>query len=381
MKPTSIKEIGDIAGKKVLLRLDLNVPMKDGQVVEDFRIRKSMPTLNFLISRGAKVIIISHCEGNKGATDNTLKPVFEHLKNTLPTASPIFFVEDYVNEDTVATVGALKNGEILLFENLRKYEGEKENDADFTKSLAGLADLFVNEAFSVSHREHASIVGIPKLLPSFIGLLFESEIEHLSKTFNPPRPFLFVLGGAKFGTKMPLIKKFLEIADTVFVGGALANDCFKALGYNVGTSVVSDGNFDLKDIVLNKKIVLPVDVVVKGDRNIDVKSPQEVRDDEMILDAGSESILQLEELVGNSRYVLWNGPLGNFEIGFKEGTLELARKIAGSSAESVVGGADTLAAISLLQLEDKFNFVSSGGGAMLDFLANGTLPGIEVLKR
>lgn len=381
MKPTSVKEMNDVFGKKVLLRLDLNVPIRDGKITDDFRIRKSMPTLDLLISRGAKIIIISHCEGNKGEKNQTLKPVFEYLKNTLPVTSPITFIEDYVNENTLVTVNALKNGEILLFENLRKYEGEKENSADFSKSLAGLADFYVNEAFSVSHREHASIVGIPKFLPSFIGLLFESEIEHLSKTFNPPRPFLFVLGGAKFGTKMPLVKKFLEIADTIFVGGALANDFFKGLGYNVGTSVVSDGDFGLKEIISNKKIVLPVDVVVKGERGIDVKSPQEVRDDEMILDAGSEAILQLGELVENSKYVLWNGPLGNFEIGFREGTLELAKKIAEISAESVVGGADTLAAIASLNLEEKFNFVSSGGGAMLDFLANETLPGIEALKK
>lgn len=369
-----MKEMGDISGKKVLVRLDLNVPISDGVVVNDFRIRKSLPTLEFLQSRGAKIIIISHCEGKDS---KTLKPVFDYLKDRLP----ISFVETYVDEKTVQAVDSLKNGEILLFENLRIYDGEKGNDPTFAKSLAGLADFYINEAFSASHREHASIVGIPKYLPAYMGLLFQSEIENLSKTFNPPRPFLFILGGAKFDTKLPLIKKFLNIADAIFVGGALANNFFKELGYPVGASVVSDGEFGLKEMMESKKIVLPADVVVKGEDDVVIKFPQEVKENDVILDVGSETIINLGEMVNSAKCILWNGPLGNFEIGFTQGTVELASKISDSSALSVVGGADTLSAIASLDIENKFNFVSSGGGAMLDFLANGTLPGIEALKK
>ncbi len=374
MKLRSIKDAGDIRGKKILLRLDLNVPVQDGVITDDFRIRKSMPTIEWLRNAGAKIIIISHCEGKELTS---LKIPFEYLKRTLP----ISFVEKYVDDATVSAVSALAEGEMLLLENLRQYPGEKENDPEFARLLASLADIYVNEAFSVSHRKHASVVGIPSIIPSYAGLLFENEVENLSKTFNPPHPFLFILGGAKFDTKIPLITKFLEIADTVFVGGALANNFFKEMGYNVGASVVSDGNFELKKLLENKKIILPIDVVVKRGETIEVKLPTNVTDDDMILDAGPSALGALGEIVDSSKYVLWNGPLGNFEIGFKGGTLELAKKIAESTAESVIGGADTLSAIAELHIEDKFSFVSSGGGAMLDFLANGTLPGIEVLKK
>jgi phosphoglycerate kinase len=373
MSQRSVTEMINISGKKVILRLDFNVPLRDGKVLNDFRIRKSMPTIELLQSRGARIIILSHCEGKEGST---LKPVFDYLKERLP----ISFVEKYVDESAIEAVNNLKDGEILLFENLRIYSGEKDNDPAFAKSLADLADFYVNDAFSCSHREHASIVGIPAHLPSFTGLLMQSEIEHLSKTFNPTHPFLFILGGAKFDTKIPLIKKFLGIADNIFVGGALAHNFFKELGYSIGASVVSDGVFELKEMLDSKKIVLPTDVVVKNGDEITIKLLNEVGPNDVIVDAGAETLLNLADLVNNAQYVLWNGPLGNFEVGFKEGTLELAGKIAESKSESVVGGADTLASISSLGLEKQFNFVSSGGGAMLDFLANGTLPGIEALK-
>lgn len=374
MTPRSVTELHDVKGKRVILRLDFNVPLRNGKVFDDFRIRKSMPTIELLQSRGARIIIISHCEGKESST---LRPVFEYLKERMP----ISFVEKYVDDETERVIGAMKNGEVILFENLRVYPEEKENDQDFAKSLASLADFYVNDAFSCSHREHASIVGIPQYIPGFIGLLFQNEIEHLSKTFSPPHPFVFVLGGAKFDTKIPLIKKFLKIADSIFVGGALAHNFFKELGYPIGASVVSDGDFGLKEMLDSKKILLPKDVVVKHDDEISIKLPTEVGQDDVIVDAGAETLMNLSELISNAEYVLWNGPLGNFEIGFKEGTLELAGKIAENSAESVVGGADTLAAIASMGLEKKFNFVSSGGGAMLDFLANGTLPGIDALKK
>jgi len=370
MRP--IKDIGSVRGKKVLLRLDLNVPLRNEEVADDFRIKKSIPTIQWLREGGAKIIIISHCE-NKDTP--TLRPVFKYLAQTLP----ISFIETYVDEKTHEAVDALQDGEMILLENLRQYDGEKQNDRAFASMLASLAHVYVNDAFSVSHREHASIVGIPNIIPGYAGFLLQREVENLSKSFNAPHPFLFILGGAKFDTKIPLIKKFLTIADTVFVGGALANNFFKEQGYNVGRSLVSDGDFSLNELLKDKKIILPIDVVVRRGEKIDIKNIASVGDEDMILDAGPETLEMLNQGISSAQYILWNGPLGNFEVGFKEGTLLLAQKIAQSSAQSVLGGADTLAAISELQLEEKFTFVSSGGGAMLDFLSSGTLPGIEAL--
>lgn len=369
----SLKDLTDIAGKKILVRVDLNVPVKNGKVEDDFRIRKSQPTLDFLRSHGARLILVSHCEGKES---KTLRPMFEYLR----LQYPIEFVEKYVDDATREKVAAMKDGDMLLFENLRQYEGEKGNDLAFAASLAGLVDMYVNEAFSASHRSHASIVGVPKLVPSYAGFLLETEVEHLSKAFNPAHPFLFVLGGAKFETKIPLIKKFIDNADTIFVGGALAHNFWKEQGVSIGKSLVSEGEFGLVDLFATKKIMLPQDVVVKRGNETVVTMPTRVLEDDMIVDAGPLSIETLAHEVEKARFVLWNGPLGNFEIGYKEGTLELASRIAETQCESVLGGADTLSAIAALNIEKQFSFVSSGGGAMLDFLGSGTLPGIEALS-
>lgn len=371
----SVRDIGDVRGKRVLVRVDLNVPVKDGVVADDFRIKKTLPTLELLRNAGAKIILISHCEGKESTT---LTPAFEYLKKLMPVS----FISQYVDDTTHGVVEALSEGEALLLENLRQYEGEKENDEAFAISLASLADFYVNEAFSASHRTHASIVGVPKHIPAYAGLLFEHEVQNLSKATNPPHPFVFILGGAKFDTKLPLVKKFIDIADTVCIGGALANNVFKELGYEVGNSVVSDGSFGLAEMYAKGNMVLPIDVVVqREDGSSDIVDPNVVQKDDVIVDAGPQTVMKFAEVVAQAKYVLWNGPLGNFEIGFKDQTLGLAQIIAESAAESVLGGADTLAAIAELGLYEKFSFVSSGGGAMLDFLANGTLPGIEVLKK
>ena len=272
-----------------------------------------------------------------------------------------------------------KEGEVVLLENLRRDPREKTNDESFGKELASLADLYVNEAFPVSHRPHASVVGIPKFLPSFAGLRFAQEVKYLSAAFNPPKPFLFILGGAKFETKLPLIKKFITVADYVYVGGALANDLFKAKSLPVGDSKVS-GAVDLSEIVESKKIILPSDVIVQNGNDIAEKLPTEVGAGDKIFDAGPKSVNDLRLLLQKSAFVLWNGPLGNFELGFKEATIELAKLISESDTTSLIGGADTIAAISELHLEEKFGFISTGGGAMLDFLASGTLPGITALE-
>jgi 3-phosphoglycerate kinase len=295
-----------------------------------------------------------------GTTANTYWKTLEELQQIIPT---------------------LKDGGVVLFENLRLHDGEKNNDKVFAESLARLGDVYVNDAFSVSHREHASVVGIPRLLPSFAGPLLEREVRELSVAFNPPHPFLFILGGAKFDTKLPLIEKFLTIADNVFIGGALANDIFKEKGFEVGFSVVSKKHVNLKPIISNKKLIIPKDVVVANPLNSRITRPDASPSaDEKILDAGPETIASLADLLTETKCVVWNGPLGDYEHGFSKGTEGLARAIVESGVKSIVGGGDTVAVLRDIGLLDKFSFVSTGGGAMIDFLAQGTLPGIEALK-
>lgn len=307
----SVREIENLEGRRVLVRVDWNVPIVNGVVADDFRIKKSMPTLEFLKSSGAKVVIATHFTGGE-----------ENFK----------LLEKFVLEG------------MELLPNLRLDQGEEGNSDEFAKSLAEKADIFVNDAFSVSHRNHASIVGVPKFLPSFVGLQFEREVEMLSKSFNPPKPFLFILGGAKFETKIPLINKFLDIADSIFIAG---------------TNALPASQTELKD---NPKVFFP-------------------HGDITALDVDDTTIVNCKLKIENSNFILWNGPVGNYENGYKEGTLKLAKILAESRKEVVVGGGDTLAAIKELGLEDKFSFVSTAGGAMLDFLAQGTLPGIEALEQ
>jgi phosphoglycerate kinase len=368
-----LTDLPNIENKKVLVRFDFNVPVKDGMVVDDYRIKKSLPTLNFLRERGAKIVILSHIESGS----DSLKPIFEYLKNNL--SLPVTFCEDCIENGGKVTED-LKPGDILLCENLRLYDGEKKNSEDFAKKLASLGDIFINDAFSVSHRAHASVVGIPKFLPSYAGLQLESEIKNLSEVFNPPQPFLFILGGAKFETKVPLVQKFLSTATTIFIGGALANDFYKAEGLATGKSKVSETNLDLADLVVNPKIIIQPDGVAVSTKGKKEKKPQEIEYDETILDAGTETIGLLAKLCTDAKCILWNGPLGNYENGYTHATQELAKIIAAQNALTIVGGGDTLAAIAELGLEDKFSFVSTGGGAMLDFLTQETLPGIEALK-
>jgi phosphoglycerate kinase len=308
----SIREAKELEGKRVLVRVDWNVPMQNGIVTDDFRIKKSLPTLEYLRECGAKVIIATHLEEG----DMTL------LKNFVPQGAQ-------------------------LLHNLRTHDGEKSNSEEYAKELAGVADIFVNEAFSVSHREHASIVGVPKFLPSYAGFNFLDEVEHLSKAFNPPHPFLFLLGGAKFETKVPLINKFLNIADSIFIAG---------------TNAVPAYEIWKKSASWRTKIFFP-------------------HGDIAALDVDDETIRQLAEKIENSEFILWNGPLGKYEDGYKDGTLALAQIIADSGKQSVVGGGDTLVAIKELNLYENFTFVSTAGGAMLDFLANETLPGILALEK
>ncbi len=308
-----ITEAPEVSGKKVLVRVDWNVPIADGKVEDDFRIKVTLPTIEFLQNAGAKVIIATHMEPGNASV--------EPLRKYVPEGAE-------------------------LLENLRNNPGEKNNDEDLAKFLAAKADIYVNEAFSVSHRKHASIVSVPKFLPSFAGIRFAQEVEELSKAFNPPHPSMLILGGAKLSTKLPLVEKFLNIADRIFIGGTLAPEAAEM------------------SLAKNPKIFFP---------HGDIAAP----------DVDEETIAQLKEEINGSKSVIWNGPLGKYEEEqYKKGTEELAQILAskGSDAMTIVGGGDTLAAIQKLHIHDKFSFVSTGGGAMLDFFATGTLPGIEALK-
>lgn len=369
----------DIEGKKVILRVDFNLPIEQGKVSNAYRIERAMPTIEFLRSNGGKLLLISHIE-TKGEDHPSLKPVFEYLKEKFPEL-PITFLPSCFGDEANKKLQEMKNGEMVLFENIRQYGEEKENNEAFAKSIATLGDMYVNDAFAVSHRSHASIVGIPKFLPAYAGLQLEQEIKNLNVTEAVERPFLFILGGAKFETKLPLIKKFLDLADHVFVGGALANDVLKARGFSIGKSLASSDNLDLHPVISNPKLIVPIDVVTKEGEMVQPKLVEQVGEDDVIVDIGPESIKYLSSFVKKSKYILWNGPFGNFEIGFKDATEALAQEIGLAQVHSVVGGGDTLAAIQKLNLLDKFTFVSTGGGAMLDYLSEGTLVGIQALEQ
>lgn len=375
MNIVSIREAGNLKGKRVLLRLDLNVPVQNGKVADDLRIQKSLPIINFLREVGAKIICIAHIEG-KGS--KTLEPVAEYLQ----TYVPVTFIKDFLQaETTKPIVEAMKEGDVVLFENLRIIKGEESNDVEFATYLATYGDIYINDAFSVSHRSHASIVGVPKLMPHYAGFQLLEEIEHIKTVFNPPHPFVFILGGAKFETKLPLIEKFLNHSDYIFVGGALANNFFKEKGLNVGDSLVSEGDFNLKEHFGDQRVVLPIDVVVKNGEVISVKKIEEIIDGDVIKDIGPASLENIRSLVSSAKFVLWNGPMGNYEEGFKDQTIGIAKIIVGSGVQAAVGGGDTVAAVASLNLEDDSKiFISTGGGAMLQYLLDETLPGIEALK-
>ena len=371
----TLRDIGPLAGVKVLVRVDFNVPIQNGRVADDHRIRATLPTIEFLRSRGARVILISHLEASDGS-NLSLAPVAEHLKSL---GLPVLFVSNLRTAYDLSE-NELADSQCMLLENLRLDPGEKANDQAFAKQLASLADIFVNDAFSVSHRAHASVVSVPKYLPSYAGLQFESEVTNLAKAFAPGHPFLFILGGAKFETKLPLLAKFIASADTVFVGGALANDFFRAKGYEIGQSLLSKNTPELKSFLNSDKLMLPCDVAL-ADHTI--KSPETLAPAEKILDAGPATVSALAAKVAAAHFILWNGPLGLYEEGFKQPTLDLAKLIGeatGRGATTVIGGGDTLAAVSELGTQDQFTFISMAGGAMLDFLAQGTLPGIEALN-
>jgi len=342
--------------KKILLRVDFNVPIARNKVADDFRIKASIKTINGLLKKGAKVLLLTHLEADGktpglGAVasrlEKLLKAKIKFIKGKIP-ADPCEYPE-----------------RVWLFDNLRLNPGEKKNDRDFAKQLARWGDYYINDAFAASHRKHASIVGIPRFLPHGAGPLMRAEIKNLSKFFNPEHPFLFILAGKKFATKEPLVSKFIKKADAIFIGGALANTFLKKRGVDVKRSKVESVAIP-DNILWFPKIILPEDWKI-GEGSI--------------YDAGPKTIRTLAELAKNAKLVLWNGTLGLCEKGYTYGTRELGMALGKSKAFRLVGGGDTVAAIRKMKLEKNFDFISTGGGAMLEFLAEGTLPGIEALKK
>lgn len=366
-----ITDLDDFAGKRFLVRVDLNIPVENDVVQNDFRISKSLDTINFIKNKGGKVILLSHFGREK--TDS-LKIVYEYLKKQID----LKFIPDIFSEDARDSVEKMQKGEILLFENLRQHEGEEGNDPDFVKHLASFGEIYVNEAFSVAHRDHASITGLAKVLPAYAGIRFDKEVQTMSKAFNPPDHFLVIVGGAKFNTKLPLIKRFSQTANAVFVGGALANDVFRFYGYELGKSLVSETPMsEIAALIDTGKIITPSDVVVDSG---EIKNPRDVFPDESIVDSGPQTLEIISKLVQGSKLIIWNGPLGIYEKGFGNATDELMKIVIDADAEVIVGGGDTAVAASKFEATDEQVFISTGGGAMLDFLADGELIGIEALK-
>ena len=380
----TLRDIPVLQNIPVLVRAALNVPIQDGAVANDYRLRHALPTIRFLAEQGARVILASHI-GEKGV--ETLEPVAGALRTFIPQ---LVFSPETIGEKALAAIRALPPGGVLMLENLRRNPGEMTNDPVFVKELAALADVFVQDCFDTCHRPHASIIGVPKLLPSYGGFLLEEEIAALSGALSPEHSALAIVGGAKFATKERVLDTLLALYDHVFIGGALADDFLKAQGHEVGKSLVSGTDAEkITELLKNQKLVLPIDVRVipasavgalDAYHQLRVTSVSEVRADEVILDVGPATSTLLADLAKDSRTILWNGPLGQYENGFTDATDALARAIAETGTHSVVGGGDTVASIESMGLIPRFSFVSTGGGAMLEFLAQGTLPGIAALE-
>ncbi len=392
MKKT-IRDI-EVKGKKVLVRCDFNVPLKDGKITDDIRIVSALPTINYLREHGARVILMSHLGRPEGEPKKefTLAPVAERLTELLGE-KVIFEASDLVVDDKVkAAASRLKDGEVMLLENVRFRKEETKNGADFAKELASLGDVFVNDAFGTAHRAHASTAGIADYLPCVSGFLIEKEVKFLGDALeNPARPFVAIMGGAKVGDKIPVIRNLLKKVDTLIIGGGMAYTFFKAEGYEIGTSILDADNIGLaKELIaeaekLGVEMLLPVDAVCgrefKNDTEIAVFPKENMPKDMMGMDIGPESVKLFTEEIKTAGTVVWNGPMGVFEMpNFENGTRKIAEALAVSEAVTVVGGGDSAAACEQFGLKDKMTHISTGGGASLEFLEGKVLPGVAVIE-
>ena len=380
----------DVRGKRVLIRADLNVPLDDGAVSDDTRIRESLPTILFVLEQGGTVVLCSHLGRPKGRDASlSLGPVAARLGNLLDRE--IFFADDCVGPSAEAVVAALAEGGIALLENLRFHPEEEKNDPAFAKQLASLADVFVNDAFGAAHRAHASTEGVTHFLPSVAGLLMEKEVRYLSGLVaNPPKPFAAVVGGAKVSSKLPAIDHLLPKLDMLLLGGGMANTFLKASGIDVQASLVEDELVEAaRRVIVQAKeqgvaVHLPVDVVAAdrfaADATVAAVDAGDVPPGYMILDIGPKTVGAYAEALRKAKAVIWNGPMGVFEMApFARGSFGIARVLAGLDATTVVGGGETAAVVAQLGLADEFTHVSTGGGASLEMLKGKELPGVAAL--
>ena len=378
----------DVKGKKVLVRVDFNVPIKEGVVGDDTRMRAALPTIHYLLDHGAAVILFSHLGRPKGGPDPkfSMKPVADHLAELM--GKGVAFAPDCVGPEAEKAASALKPGEVLVLENTRFHPEEEKNDPALAKQMASLADVFVNDAFGSAHRAHASTEGVTHYLPAVAGFLLEKEIKYLGQAIaDPKHPFVAILGGAKISDKIGVIKNLLTKADSILIGGGMANTFFKAQGYPVADSLVEDDALVTAQDLLKEggqKLRLPVDVVL-GDRfdadaATKVMSVGPIPAGWRILDIGPETIKSYSKVVEGAGMVVWNGPMGVFEFPhFAKGTFEIARAVAASKAISIVGGGDSVAAVQQSGLADKITHISTGGGASLEMLEGLELPGVASL--
>ncbi len=382
----------EVSGKRVLVRCDFNVPMKDGVITSDKRIVEALPTIKYLMSNNAKVILCSHMGKPKGeiVEKYSLAPVAAHLSKLLGVE--VAFAKDTIGEDAKAKAAALSEGEVLLIENTRFDKREEKNDAEFAKELASMAEIFVNDAFGAAHRAHASTAGVADYLPAVCGYLIQKEISIMGKALaDPARPFVAILGGAKVSDKIAVIENLIEKCDTLIIGGGMAYTFFKAMGYEIGTSICEDDRVELAKDTMEKakskgvNFLLPIDNVLGKEYNENtepmIASSNAIPSDWMGLDIGPASRELFAKAIKGAGTVVWNGPMGVSEwANFAAGTEAVATAVAESGAVSIIGGGDSAAAIEKLGFADKMTHISTGGGASLEFLEGKNLPGIACLN-
>lgn len=396
MAKKTIKDL-DVRGKRVLVRVDFNVPMaKDGsgKITDDARIVASLPTIQYLIDNGARVILMSHLGRPKGEPkpEFSLAPAAERLGELLKKDVKFFDCPTVVDDSVVEGVKELKDGDVCLLQNTRFVKGETKNDPEFAKKLASLAELYVNDAFGTSHRAHSSNVGVASLLPSALGFLVQKEVEIMGKALeNPDRPFVSILGGAKVSDKIGVIRNLIEKVDYILIGGGMAYTFLKALGYEIGHSLLEADKLDLAKELMDQakakgvKLLLPKDGVVAAEISPDAKTEivdiDKIPADLEALDIGPKTAEEYSEIIRNAGTVVWNGPMGVFEMEpFAAGTRAIAKALAESKGVTIVGGGDSAAAVEEAGYKDKITHVSTGGGASLEFLEGKVLPGIDAIE-
>ncbi|WP_295692021.1 phosphoglycerate kinase [uncultured Maricaulis sp.] len=394
---TEIRRIqdADVQGKRVLVRVDFNVPMKDGQVTDATRLESALPTIDHLVERGAKIILMAHFGRPKGQRVDTmsLEPVCQPLADLMGVE--LSFVDDVAGEDAIAAVNGMADGDVLLLQNTRFEAGEEKNEAGFAKALAALGDIYVNDAFSAAHRAHATTEGVTRHLPAYAGLALQREIDHLVAALeSPERPVIALVGGAKVSTKIDLLQNLVKKVDTLFVGGGMANTLLHAQGIKVGASLCEKDLVDTARAILAAaeesgcKLMLPSDVVLakefKPNPETRLAAATDVAENEMILDCGPATVVALGQAIDKAKTLIWNGPLGAFETPpFDTATVEAARHAARAAAQgdliAVAGGGDTVAALNQAGAADDFTFISTAGGAFLEWMEGKTLPGVAAV--